>query len=956
MESFNYLDFELEISNSDQPDQYIAHVQRSPAGEAKANFELPFTADRLEVLTLKLSRLRSATRRVNSPEFSAAHELGTNLFKAIFKGQVRDRLRSSLEKTRSMEGTGLRLKLRFQDAPELANLPWEFLYDTDLERFLAQSIQTPIIRYLELPESTAPYEINLPLHILGMVSSPSDYRLLDVQQEKENLKNSLAPLVKSGQVKITWLEEPTMDNLRQALRQSEYHIFHFIGHGGFDNHRDQGILVFEDKNGKGSWADADRLGVLFHDHPSMRLVILNACEGARNSINDPFASVAATLVRQGIPSVVAMQFEISDSAAIDFASEFFTVLAQGFPVDLAVNEARKAIYTRQNDVEWGTPVLYLRAENGVLFDLQAKQSTPQAEKFLSAQAGSTLHPQDKPFTRQQKKTPDKKMDELYIEGVSAYWVKDWERAADIFQAIAAQQPDYKDVAAKLEDSLLQNRWKQLYLAAQYNLENENWDDATSNLEILISEAGDYQDADDLLEMSRTRKKLAGLLAEAQGLHQAEQWQAVVNVFEQIADIDPEFSDSDDLLAQAEENLAELKRQERLKLLYGQALIDMDAGHWQSALKLMEQVQELDPSYKEVELLIVRVKEEIEWDKTENQRQIEVTKDNGDAEGITKGAGKDLNYQESVNLAKKSLKVRKFKKLKGLDKQVNAVAFSPDGKLLASGSGGFLMSNDPIRIWRVTDGKAAVSISNLFSSIWSVAFSHDGLLLASGSSDNNIDIWDVQNGKKRNKLNGHTKAVSSVAFSPDDKLLASGSDDATVRLWQLPSGKKKKILRDHSQAVKCVSFSPDGNLIASGSDDSSVRIWQVKNNKQEIILKDHTASVKCLAFSPDGKLLASGSDDGTVRLWRIPSKKPMSVLEHGLTVDSLAFSPDGSLLASGSYDTRVRLWGTEDKKVIRYLSAPTDWVRSVAFSPDGSLLAAGGDDQIIHIWRLSTGEK
>ncbi|MGW8226897.1 MAG: CHAT domain-containing protein, partial [Anaerolineales bacterium] len=327
MESLEYLDFELEISNSDQPGHYIAHVQRSPAGEAKSEFEMPFTSDRIEVLTLKLARVRSATRRVNSPEFAAAHELGANLFKAVFKGQVRDRLRSSLEKTRSMTGTGLRLKLRLQDAPELANLPWEFLYDTDLERFIAQSIQTPIIRYLELPESPTPFKINLPLQILGMVSSPSDYRLLDVQQEQENLKNSLSPLIRSGKVKITWLSEPTLDNLRQALRGGEYHIFHFIGHGGYDNTRDQGILVFEDRDGKGSWADADRLGVLFHDHPSMRLVILNACEGARNSIDDPFASVAATLVRQGIPSVVAMQFEISDSAAIDFATEFYTVLA-----------------------------------------------------------------------------------------------------------------------------------------------------------------------------------------------------------------------------------------------------------------------------------------------------------------------------------------------------------------------------------------------------------------------------------------------------------------------------------------------------------------------------------------------------------------------------------------------------------------------------------------------------
>jgi hypothetical protein len=111
------------------------------------------------------------------------------------------------------------------------------------------------------------------------------------------------------------------------------------------------------------------VGTLLHDHDSLRLVVLNACEGARNSKTDMFAGVATTFVRQGIPAVAAMQFEITDDAAITFATGFYTALTGGFPVDTALSETRKAIYIRPNDVEWGTPVLYMRSQDGVLFNM-----------------------------------------------------------------------------------------------------------------------------------------------------------------------------------------------------------------------------------------------------------------------------------------------------------------------------------------------------------------------------------------------------------------------------------------------------------------------------------------------------------------------------------------------------------------------------------------------------------
>jgi len=372
MERLSYLDFELKIER--EGDHYTAQVLRSPAGEASSAFTLPFSEEKLELLVLKIGHVRSGTRRIHTAEMEAARELGGKLFEAVFDGELRACLRSCLEEANRQEGVGLRLKLRLQDA-ELADLPWEFLLDPAFDRFLAQSNQTPIVRYIEMPERIKPFTLQLPLQMLVMISSPADYARLDVEREKSFLQKALYTLNKQEKVAVKWLEKPTLAALQRCLRDDEYHIFHFIGHGGFDQKAEEGVLVLEDEQGRGWQAGAHRLGTILHDHRSLRLAVLNACEGARNSRTDPFAGVATTLIRQGVPAVVAMQFEITDDAAITFADEFYTALAEGFPVDAAVAEARKAIYAQPNDIEWGTPVLYMRSADGILFNVMQKAAT-----------------------------------------------------------------------------------------------------------------------------------------------------------------------------------------------------------------------------------------------------------------------------------------------------------------------------------------------------------------------------------------------------------------------------------------------------------------------------------------------------------------------------------------------------------------------------------------------------
>lgn len=361
-----YEDFELKIGAERKGEGYPVTVLRSPGGEASGLFRMPFDKLELENLVLKMRPSGRGVRRVFSPEIQAARDFGGRLFDALFGTQLRACLRASLANARLKPGTGLRIKLRLQEAPELADLPWEFLRDTELDRFFAHSDQTPLVRYVELNEPVAPEPLVLPLRILIAAPRPRDLQALDTATEIDLLRKALRPL--AGIVAIDVLEPPTLAALQRQLLHGDYHVFHFIGHGGFDGRSQEGLLYFEDASGRSFPVEASRLGVMLHDERTLRLAVLNACEGARNSASDPFAGVASALIQEGVPAVVAMQFEITDGAAIRFAEQLYGALANGRPIDAAVVDARKAVLALPNDIEWATPVLYMRTHDGVLFD------------------------------------------------------------------------------------------------------------------------------------------------------------------------------------------------------------------------------------------------------------------------------------------------------------------------------------------------------------------------------------------------------------------------------------------------------------------------------------------------------------------------------------------------------------------------------------------------------------
>ncbi len=292
----------------------------------------------------------------------------------------------------------------------------------------------------------------------------------------------------------------------------------------------------------------------------------------------------------------------------------------------------------------------------------------------------------------------------------------------------------------------------------------------------------------------------------------------------------------------------------------------------------------------------------------------------------------------------------LKTLAGHTHSVKALAFSPDGQTLISGS-----SDQTIRVWNVQLGSCKEFLREGRGWIWAMALHPSGAILASGGDDSKVRLYHLESGQVYQTCQGHQARIWAIAFNPDGQTLVSGSDDQTIRVWDVQTGQCRQVLQGHRQWVRTLAFSPDGQILASGSEDRSIKLWDLRLGQCIRTLTGHDNLVRSLTFRRNSSELVSASEDQTIKLWDVQKGYCLKTLKgHGNWIWSVNFHPEGKLLASGGNDHGVRLWDISTEQPVRVLKGHLSWVWCVVFSPDGHLVASGSNDNTIRLWEVRTG--
>jgi len=463
-------DIELEITPRDRVGEYEVRVIRAASGgEPRESLNLDVPRILQKRRSLENAVLASAAHARSGPVPEAERPLrdaGQELFEGLFTGAVRETYRASVAVARE-RGAKLRVVLHLQ-APELSALPWEAMWDPESRAYLCR--KEPLVRHVPAPYTPDPLPVTPPMRILCLVASPRGLPPLDVGQEREHLAEALQSAIADGRIHLEWLVNGTWDALQDRLLTSTWHVLHFIGHGDYDPVLDQGrVALVREEDGRADWVEAGRLVDLLNEaDPTPRLVVLNSCSSGQSGTQDALSGTAAALVHGGISAVAAMQFRISDPAAVAFPRGFYKALAAGKSVDAALSSGRIAILGRGESLEWVTPVLYMRGGASRLFTIGTAAHAPTGAALplapATARAQAATSPAAAPEARAPEPLPrEVTEDPRYQRGQQAFRHSRWDEAIALLEPVHAEHPhtDIPELATARRKRDLAAWWAQV---------------------------------------------------------------------------------------------------------------------------------------------------------------------------------------------------------------------------------------------------------------------------------------------------------------------------------------------------------------------------------------------------------------------------------------------------------------------------------------------------------------
>lgn len=333
-------------------------------------------------------------------------------------------------------------------------------------------------------------------------------------------------------------------------------------------------------------------------------------------------------------------------------------------------------------------------------------------------------------------------------------------------------------------------------------------------------------------------------------------------------------------------------------------------------------------------------------------EIKIVKDWIDRGAIKAEENEGGKIREKISNA--SLKVPEIKPAVPVKAAISSLAVNRDGSLIALG--------EYREIELLGAGKISKKYSGLTNQVRAIAFSPDGKLLAaaggSPSQFGEVKIFSVEDGHEILSIRGHRDNIFSLAFSPDGKTIATCSYDKMIKLWEVSTGQEIRNLKDHTDAVFAVAFSPDGKRLASASADRTVKIWDVASGTRLYTMSDSLDAVNSIAFHPSGKFLAASGADRIIHIWELGEKEATpirSLIAHEDVINQIAYSPDGKILASTGADKLIKLWDATNLNELKTLEPQSDWVMTMTFTPDGKNLIVGRFDGTAEIYEITTGK-